>query len=47
MGKDTHLSLFLVIERGAFDAVLSWPLRSIITFILLDQGNMEHVVDTV
>jgi len=27
MGKGTHVSLFFVVMRGAFDALLKWPFR--------------------
>jgi len=27
MGKGTHVSLFFVIMRGAYDALLKWPFR--------------------
>ena len=27
-GKRTHLSLFIVIMRGEYDALLSWPFRN-------------------
>lgn len=28
MGKRTHLSLFIVIMRGEYDALLQWPFRN-------------------
>lgn len=31
--------------RGQYDALLSWPFRKKVTFVLLDQGNAEHVTD--
>jgi len=27
MGKGTHVSLFFVIMRGAYDALLKWPFK--------------------
>ncbi|CAH3034357.1 unnamed protein product [Pocillopora meandrina] len=45
MGKGTHLSLFFVVMRGDYDALLRWPFRQKVTFMLLDQDNVEHVVD--
>jgi len=27
MGKGTHVSLFFVVMRGAYDALLKWPFR--------------------
>ncbi|KAM4847504.1 TNF receptor-associated factor 1 [Urocitellus parryii] len=44
-GKRTHLSLFIVIMRGEYDALLSWPFRNKVTFMLLDQNNREHAID--
>ncbi|XP_074606593.1 TNF receptor-associated factor 3-like isoform X2 [Acropora palmata] len=45
MGKGTHISLFFVIMRGEYDAILRWPFRQKVTFMLLDQDNVEHVID--
>ncbi|KAJ7339334.1 TNF receptor-associated factor 1 [Desmophyllum pertusum] len=45
MGKGTHFSLFFVILRGEHDALLRWPFRQKVTFMLLDQDNVEHVID--
>jgi TNF receptor-associated factor 2 len=40
-GRNTHLSLFFVILRGEFDALLRWPFRQKVTFILIDQTASE------
>jgi hypothetical protein len=40
-GRNTHLSLFFVILRGENDALLKWPFRQKVTFILIDQSNSE------
>lgn len=45
MGKGTHVSLFFVVMRGAYDALLKWPFRQKVTLMFLDQNNREHVVD--
>ncbi|XP_077986493.1 TNF receptor-associated factor 2-like [Glandiceps talaboti] len=45
MGKDNHVSLFFVIMKGPSDALLRWPFRQKVTFMLLDQNNREHVID--
>ena len=46
MGKNSHLSLFFVVMRGHYDALLKWPFRQRVTFALLDQSSRaEHVVD--
>ncbi|NXX25971.1 TRAF2 factor, partial [Nicator chloris] len=44
-GKGTHLSLFFVVMKGDYDALLPWPFRHKVTFMLLDQNNREHVID--
>ncbi|XP_044517439.1 TNF receptor-associated factor 1 [Gracilinanus agilis] len=46
MGKGTHLSLFIVVMKGKYDALLEWPFRNKVTFMLLDQNNREHVTDS-
>ena len=45
MGRGTHISVFFVIMRGQYDALLCWPFRQKVTFMLLDQDNVEHVID--
>lgn len=40
-GRNTHLSLFFVILRGDFDALLRWPFRQKVTFVLIDQTSSE------
>ena len=45
MGRGTHISVFFVVMRGPYDALLSWPFRQKVTFMLLDQDNVEHVID--
>ena len=45
MGRGTHISLFFVVMRGQYDALLRWPFRQKVTFMLLDQDNVEHVID--
>ena len=45
-GKGTHISVFFVIMRGQYDALLRWPFRQKITFMLIDQDNVEHVIDS-
>ena len=45
MGKGTHISIFFVVMRGQYDALLRWPFRQKVTFMLLDQDNVEHVID--
>ena len=44
--KGTHISVFFVVMRGEYDALLRWPFRQKVTFMLLDQNNVEHVIDS-
>ena len=41
-GKNTHLSLFLIIMKGEYDATLTWPFYKKSTFTLIDQQENEH-----
>uniref|UniRef100_A0A8C3TZX7 TNF receptor-associated factor n=1 Tax=Catharus ustulatus TaxID=91951 RepID=A0A8C3TZX7_CATUS len=46
MGKGTHLSLFFVIMRGEYDALLPWPFKQKVTLMLMDQGpSRRHLGD--
>jgi len=45
MGVGTHISIFFVVMRGQYDALLRWPFRQKVTFMLLDQDNVKHVID--
>ncbi|XP_018600343.1 TNF receptor-associated factor 2 [Scleropages formosus] len=44
-GRGTHLSLFFVVMKGRFDALLKWPFSQKVTLMLLDQNNREHIID--
>ncbi|XP_076868139.1 TNF receptor-associated factor 2 [Brachyhypopomus gauderio] len=44
-GRNTHLSLFFVVMRGKYDALLRWPFSQKVTLMLLDQNNREHIID--
>ena len=44
-GKNTHISLFFVVMKGEYDALLPWPFQKKITMMLLDQNNAEHNID--
>uniref|UniRef100_H2YYB2 MATH domain-containing protein n=1 Tax=Ciona savignyi TaxID=51511 RepID=H2YYB2_CIOSA len=47
MGKGTHMSLFFVVMKGEYDALLPWPFRQKVTLMLLDQGvDRRHLSDT-
>ncbi|OCT64941.1 hypothetical protein XELAEV_18041180mg, partial [Xenopus laevis] len=46
MGKGTHLSLFFVIMRGEYDALLPWPFKQKVSLMLMDQGpSRRHLGD--
>ncbi|XP_061699550.1 TNF receptor-associated factor 3 [Syngnathoides biaculeatus] len=46
MGKGTHLSLFFVVMRGEYDALLPWPFKQKVTLMLMDQGPArKHLGD--
>ena len=42
-GKGTHLSFFLTLMRGEYDALLSWPFRQTVTLMLLDQDKQKDI----
>ncbi|XP_006820821.2 TNF receptor-associated factor 2-like [Saccoglossus kowalevskii] len=46
MGKGNHISLFFVIMKGTFDGLLRWPFMQKVTFMILDQKNQDHVIDS-
>eukprot|EP00117_Sycon_ciliatum_P043389 scpid40615/ scgid31421/ TNF receptor-associated factor 3; CD40 receptor-associated factor 1; TRAFAMN len=39
MGRSNSLSVFFTLCRGEFDAILTWPFTSKVTFTLLDRGG--------
>ena len=39
MGRGTHISVFFVVMRGQYDALLRWPFRQKVTFMLMDQDK--------
>ena len=44
-GKGTHLSFFLTIIKGEYDALLQWPFNQMVTLMLLDQSSRKkHIV---
>ncbi|XP_043930463.1 TNF receptor-associated factor 3 [Protopterus annectens] len=42
MGRGTHLSLFFVVMRGEYDALLPWPFKQKVTLMLMDQGSTRR-----
>ena len=45
-GYKTHLSLFFVVMKGEFDALLKWPFDYKVSLILVDQNHRKHIVQT-
>ena len=45
MGKGTHVSVFFVIMRGEYDALLPWPFTQKVHFKLLDQDRIRDAYD--
>lgn len=45
-GKGTHMSLFISVMKGEYDAVLPWPFTRRITLKLLDQSKHIDVTET-
>ena len=45
-GKGTHLSFFLTIMRGEYDALLTWPFKQAVTLMLLDQDKQKDIVQS-
>ena len=47
-GKNTHLSVYLIIMKGEYDASLEWPFCKKVTFTLVDQqenaNDRENIV---
>lgn len=49
LGRGTHISMFFSLMKGEYDALLRWPFRQKITFILFDQltyESRENVIDS-
>jgi len=45
--RRTHMSLFFLIMKGEYDALLPWPFGYKVTFCLFDQtGNNRHIIDS-
>jgi TNF receptor-associated factor 2 len=45
--RRTHMSLFFLLMRGEYDALLPWPFGYKVTFCLFDQtGNNRHIIDS-
>ena len=46
-GEGTHLSVYITILRGEYDALLQWPFQHKVTLILLNQESEENIVESV
>ncbi|XP_068731492.1 TNF receptor-associated factor 3-like [Montipora capricornis] len=46
MGKGTHVSVFFVIMRGEYDALLTWPFLQKVHFRIIDQDKIRDASDT-
>ncbi|CAF2545248.1 unnamed protein product [Rotaria sp. Silwood2] len=45
--RRTHMSLFFLLMKGEYDALLVWPFSYKVTFCLFDQtGNNRHIIDS-
>jgi hypothetical protein len=45
--RRTHVSLFVVLMRGEYDAILQFPFNFKVTFCLYDQtGAQHHIIDS-
>ena len=42
-GKGSHLSFFLQLMRGNYDALLTWPFKQTVTLTLLDQDKQKDI----
>ncbi|CAF1034674.1 unnamed protein product [Adineta ricciae] len=45
--RRTHISLFFLLMKGDYDAILKWPFSYKVTFCLLDQTDSNrHIIDS-
>ena len=40
-GRNTHLSVYICLLKGKYDAILPWPFSKTVTFTLIDQQENE------
>jgi len=45
IGKGTHMSMFFVVMRGEYDALLPWPFVQKVQFRLIDQDRIRDTYD--
>ena len=46
IGKGTHVSFFLTLLQGEYDALLNWPFKQAVTLMLLDQDKQKNIVQS-
>ena len=46
-GKDTHLSIFIIIMKGEYDASLTWPLTKEVTLTVIDQQEDANARESI
>ena len=44
MGRGTHVSLFFVVMKSEYDALLHWPFSERVTFRLINPYNKEETI---
>ena len=44
-GKGTHLSFYIAVMRGEYDALLTWPFKQKVTLILQDQDHQQYIAE--
>ena len=45
-GKGTHLSFFITLMRGEYDALLTWPFKQAVTLTLVDQDRQRDIIQS-
>ena len=45
-GKGSHLSFFLTLMKGEYDAILGWPFQPTVSLILMDQDRQKDIVQS-
>ena len=46
-GKNTHLSIFMIIMKGENDSSLTWPFNKKVTFTVIDQQEDENARENI
>ena len=45
MARGTHVSLFFVVMKSEYDALLQWPFSQRVTFRLINPYNKEETIE--